>query len=352
MGTVNEMVDFFKQRLGWHRSRLVCLCNTMLALIQVRTVNLAELAAAFAGPATEASNYKRLQRFVKDPLDEDPFALALASLLSSPDRWILIVDRTNWEIGSKLVNVLFLAIAHQGAAIPLLWMMLDKKGNSNTAERIALMERFLRLFGRDRIQCLTGDREFIGKKWVQFLLDRDIPFRLRIKANNLLATARGLPVRAANLFRFLSVDHYAILRGQRRIWGQDLHIVGLRLSKGEFLILITAHDPDTALDDYARRWEIETLFGCQKSRGFRFEDTYLTHPERLSKLIAVLTLTFCWAHTVGEWLYACKPIRLKKHGRRSVSIFRLGLDWLRRILTNIFNKPSDLGAVFQILSCT
>lgn len=352
MDPVADLVAFFRPHLPWHRSRLVCLCSTILALIQVRTVNLAELAVAFAGKALASSNYKRLQRFLRDPLDEEAFAVQMAALLASPRPWTVILDRTNWEVGDQTINVLFLAVAHQGAAIPLLWTQLNKKGNSNTAERIELMTRFLRLFGRERIQCLTGDREFVGQQWVAFLLKEHIPFRLRIKANNLVTTAKGRPTRATHLVRHLAPDYYCLLKGRRRIWGHHLYIAGLRLTKGDYLILITDHDPDTALDDYARRWEIETLFGCLKTRGFCFEDTHLTRPERLSKLIAILALAFFWAHRIGEWLHACKPIVLKKHGRRAISLFRLGLDFLRRVLLQNLHKPTDIGVALSVLSCT
>ena len=36
---------------------------------------------------------------------------------------------------------------------------------------------------------------------------------------------------------------------------------------------------------YQRRWEIETLFGCLKTRGFRMEDTHMTAPEKIEKLL-------------------------------------------------------------------
>jgi len=35
------------------------------------------------------------------------------------------------------------------------------------------------------------------------------------------------------------------------------------------------------MDDYKRRWEIEVLFQCLKSRGFNFEETHLKDEERL-----------------------------------------------------------------------
>ncbi|MFR9504241.1 MAG: hypothetical protein SNH73_07335, partial [Rikenellaceae bacterium] len=45
--------------------------------------------------------------------------------------------------------VLTLAICYRGVAFPVLFTMLPKAGNSSSAERIELMERFKALFGED-----------------------------------------------------------------------------------------------------------------------------------------------------------------------------------------------------------
>jgi len=69
------------------------------------------------------------------------------ALVGVPRPWVLTLDRTNWQLGQKPLNILVLGIAYKGVAIPVLWTMLEKKGNSNTQERIALMAEFVRLFG-------------------------------------------------------------------------------------------------------------------------------------------------------------------------------------------------------------
>ena len=40
--------------------------------------------------------------------------------------------------------------------------MLDKRGNSNSKERIELVNRFIRLFGKEVIESIVADREFLG----------------------------------------------------------------------------------------------------------------------------------------------------------------------------------------------
>ena len=62
-----------------------------------------------------------------------------------PHPWTLSLDRTTWSFGSVHVNILMLGIAHEGVAFPLFWTMLDKRGNSNSDERIDLLEHFERV---------------------------------------------------------------------------------------------------------------------------------------------------------------------------------------------------------------
>jgi hypothetical protein len=61
--------------------------------------------------------------------------------------------------------------------------MLPKRGNSNTQERIALINRFIRLFGLERIESLVADREFVGAEWIAYLNHNHIRYYIRIRNN-------------------------------------------------------------------------------------------------------------------------------------------------------------------------
>ena len=117
-----------------------------------------------------------------------------------------------------------------------------------------------------------------------------------------------------------------------------------------YLILVTDSKPESAMDSYKLRWEIETLFACLKSRGFDFEATHITNLERINKLIAVLAITFCWCHITGEWLHQQKPIKIKNHGRPAVSILRHGFDWIREIVLNLSENKRRFNQLLRILS--
>lgn len=351
MKEVKILKNALKSQLPMNAARLHCLAGIIIALLKVRTVNLTEIAVGFPGKAKKDSKYKRIQRFFNSfSFDYPLIAKFVVRLLGIRDKaWKLTIDRTNWKFGRKNINILTLGIAYLGAAFPILWMLLPKRGNSNTEERIELIDRFIEIFGVDKIDCLTGDREFIGKKWFSYLVEKGITFRLRIKENILVTNSRGIPVHAKTLFRFLKPGQYCVLEGKRFVLGLELFIIGLKQPNGEYVILVTDKDPEQAMEDYKIRWEIETLFGCLKTRGFNFESTHLTDPERIKKLVAVLAIAFCWCHITGEWAQTLKPIKIKKHGRKAESIFRCGLDVLREIVLNISEKLNDFKKMVNLL---
>lgn len=130
-----------------------------------------------------------------------------------------------------------------------------------------------------------------------------------------------------------------------------LYASALRLEDGELLIVVSPTFNANAITDYALRWEIETLFGCLKGRGFNLEDTRLTDPRRVKKLIAVLAVGFCWCYLTGEWRHdEVKPITIKNHGRLSKSLFRCGLDYVQMAIQQLIchQMKADFGEIIII----
>jgi len=354
MNQIRPLEQALAKNLPLNLARIKFIACFLIAILQVRTVNLDELATAFPGKAKKESNYKRLQRFLR--FFELPYAVVadlVIKLLGEPGPWTLSLDRTNWKFGATDLNILMLSVVFHGIAFPLVWLVLPKAGNSNTDERITLMEIFIDLYGAQKVRCLLGDREFVGKRWFAWLRQQEIDFRIRLHANYRVANARGQLVPAWRLFAATGVDQMLVIRQPRQMWREDYYLSGCYLGQGEYLILVAPRYVENPHEDFARRWEIETLFGALKSRGFNLEDTHITDPERLSKLIALLAIAFCWAHQVGEWRAKQRPLKIKKHGYKAQSIFRYGFDFLRRILTN-FDHFDLIGwqRVIKLLSCT
>ena len=152
MKQISELSTKLNQHFDWNKAKMDCFASMLIGLFKIRSVNLAEIAIAFPSSAQPESRYRRIQRFIHEaPIDYDGVALFVMSLfLFTHSDCYLTLDRTNWQWGKENINILVLAVVYQGQAIPIYWLLLDKKGNSNCRERIALMKRFS-IFGSEKM---------------------------------------------------------------------------------------------------------------------------------------------------------------------------------------------------------
>jgi len=193
------------------------------------------------------------------------------------------------------------------------------------------------LLGTDRIEALLADREFIGTQWFRFLIEEKIPFIIRVKQNSVVEIGENggkLPI--GRLRKWLGrkkVINYPV-----NIWGLSLYVsVEKRKGAKEQMIVVSNFPFEEALRMYRRRWEIETMFGCLKTRGFRMEDTHITDPDKMEKVLFVLAIAFCWAYRMGDIQDRTQAIEVKTHGRKARSLFREGLNLIRRAIIGIFS---------------
>ena len=345
--------------LRWNKARVKLLAAVVVALLSAQSINLAKLALLMPTDAKVSSAYKRLQRFLADfAPDLDSFARLLSSLCRVAPPWNLALDRTNWKLGGAHLNLLMLCIVDEHISFPLLWMPLSrsgrgKAGNSNGAERTVLMERFIGLFGASACQCLRADREFASRHWLKWMEDNGIAYQLRIKGDVLVADSEGQMCCADWLFRDCPIQQERQL-GFRKVLGKVRFVTGTRLADGNFLILVS--DQERPLEQYSLRWGIECMFGAFKRRGFNLEDTHVTAPERLGRLMVFLALAYTWAGVCGLWKLA-EPLfqwKVKAHGRHAISVFRIGLDYLRLIMLKLCRTISESQSAnaLRFLSCT
>jgi transposase len=127
------------------------------------------------------------------------------------------------------------------------------------------------------------------------------------------------------------------LKAKRKIevLGYQMGVSCQRLSETEYLIVGTREIEPQAFAEYEKRWGVETLFGCLKSRGFDFEETHLTKRVRIERLTFLLSLALSLAIKTGEIKISGKTIKKKNNGRRIKSLFRIGLDYLQNLLVNL-----------------
>lgn len=327
------------------------------ALCKVQTVGFEKLATAFDSNASTSSSLRRIQRFMAEYLlDTDLIARLIFRLLPHKPPFRLAMDRTNWKFGQQNINILVIAVVYHGVAFPLLFKLLPKFGNSNTNERIELIERYIRLFGSEALDCLTADREFVGERWIKYLNDNRVRYYIRIRENFwVLQPPNGKLVKASWLFADLPLNgcrvNHRIIYLNNQLCYLSASKVKNKEGKPELQIVISFNEPADALNIYKERWQIETAFRALKTSGFNIEDTHLTEIERIEKLFALVIVAFTWTYLVGDYLHKyIKPIPIKKHGNKAKSLFKYGLTYIATVLLNsIFQDDIH---IFKFLSCT
>lgn len=233
--------------------------------------------------------YARFIRFFKME-DTGIFSMGIALLIfdTVQENTYIILDRTNWQLGEKKINILQLGIGlFNYSLIPILGIALgNKKGNSNEEERIGFLNLFFELcpfIPTDSV--VIGDREFIGRKWFAHIIKASLSFVFRVRKDDYLldiALSQGLSINKLNrkikrkikangfYFQEFTMDgntyYYLVVWDKVSKKGQNRY-VRLVSNKNEIKQI---------LDAYKYRWEIEVYFRKTKSDGFKLEDLNFT----------------------------------------------------------------------------
>lgn len=302
MESLIPLTQVIKKHFLWREARITCLVSMIAGLFSCQSVNTYRLAQRLGGGAAFASRAQRIRRLLKDQVFDWAAVGRLLLFLSGcgTKKLTVLVDRTNWDFGKHKINFLVISVVVGKLAVPIVWEQLPKKGNSNTKERLSLLDRFLGIVPPSRIRCLLADREFIGDSWFAALRKRRIHYAIRVRENLLVALSTGGTATVKSLGRKLKA-------GQSGHWpcvvvGQaSMDMTIKRLADGGLLAVahygLGKQDPLTL---YRERWKIEMLFACLKRKGFNLEDTHLTHKDRLEKIFAIAAIAAAWTLQAGQ----------------------------------------------------
>lgn len=159
LGEIEEKMESLGLPFPEHFAR------ALVGLLSGKKITLHEVANLMPGEKSHDANRQQMRRNLDHPrMQGQVWSKSIAPLLPK-GAWVLALDRTTWERGTTVINLLVLAVVVHGCAVPLLWTVMPETGNSDTKERIELMQQFLDLFGAKRWRFLTllsGNFVFLG----------------------------------------------------------------------------------------------------------------------------------------------------------------------------------------------
>lgn len=281
--------------LSLGRGRLETMKALILGVISAGSVNLKEVCARFEH-GMESSNYRKVQYFFQKQIlnDAEIIRFIIHHLFAPHEKLTFAIDRTDWAFGKTRHNLLCISVLYKGTAIPLIILPLERKGNSNCAQRKEIIETLLSVIPASRIKALLGDREFIGDEWFKILLEKKVPFVMRVKGN-MTINLQGKTGKIQDLcLEQKPTDYGAVHIGT--------HMLQLETVKNHGdLVAVIAYNVPNALELYKKRWGIETGFKCLKSNGFNLEDTHLRHGQRIKTLVQICAIAMVFSFLVTAY---------------------------------------------------
>lgn len=320
---------------GMNLSHKKCVRALVRALLLTLSVNLLKLARAAFSDVRPLSTVRRIERLLAMGIfNVTLLGRAIVNALPPQKRYILTMDRTTWELGCHVYNILALGICYDGISIPVYFTSIPKRGSTNFAEQMSFMERVLEIIPQCRIECLVADREFGYPNFIRWLGFRQIPYCLRLRESTYISDTAGKKgCQARNVLSSLAAGEATVLAHTYIVNGVKVRIYAVRRqthdSEESLLILATPAESGFTDKIYRLRWQIETSFRAMKTAGFNMEQTHLPLDGRFQSMLAIILIAYACAFIDGLVRIRQRPIPIMKaNGRKRFSIFTWGLNMI------------------------
>ena len=316
-----------------HPGHVVTLAMLIAGIVTGRNAQLSSVSAETATRAKDKSTEMRLRRWVKHwSIEVDviylPFAKQVLEALSALPL-ILVMDGS--QVGRGCM-VLMVSVLYQKRALPLCWVVYKgKKGHTTGQRHIEALAKVLPLLPANSQVVLLGDAEYDTTEMLLWVKKQE-------RWDFVLRTSPQIYVQEGSQSQ--PIGTYPLTKGQvfqrhQVSFTQEaavcLNLVGWWSNRYNApLYLVTSlTNGYQACKYYRRRFQIETFFSDQKSRGFHIHKSHLSDPARLSRLLLAACLAYLWMVCQGLLVIAEKKVGLiDRTDRIDKSLFRLGIDWI------------------------
>lgn len=249
------------------------------------------------------------------------------------------------------------SLQHGSRAIPLAWTVVEGKGLVKVTKLKNMLEK-VQKFLKKHVKRVTflADAGFRDCDWAQLCEKLGWNYAIRIACNTYITlpdrTSDRLdslvPVNCNRYFQEVLLTREAKLKTNVSVtWTTD------KQGQPEMVAIISDQIACRArLREYDRRMSIEQSFRDDKSGGFDMEHTRLQHAERIDHLLLAIAIATLWCHELGEFVlkqgetFRCQ---VDPAHERTLSLFQLGLRWLKRTLATGFFCLPDFQALLSNL---
>lgn len=322
----------------------------VVGILQAKSIALSQIALHIPWTSAAESRVTTIRRWLmNEQLDVwSLYEPVLAHMLQAWQAWEAVVILDGVMVFGDRLQIFRLSLRYGARAIPLAWSVVPGKGVVAVQALTSMLQRVAQ-FLNPRVQRVRflADRGFRDCDWAQLCLQLGWHYNIRITCNTLITRPNGQRCR---------VDELGVTAGHPRYWqqvsltAQDKLSTNLSVtwSQGDNqhpseLVAVISDQPAQRqrLKEYGWRMSIEQSFRDDQSGGFDMAHTRLHHPERLERLLLALAIATVWCHELGaQVVRAGEKMRreLDAGAQRELSVFQLGLRWLKRCVSTAVER--------------
>jgi hypothetical protein len=244
------------------------------------------------------------------------------------------------------------SLRHGCRAIPLAWTIVAGEGLVKVTRLKSMLEK-VQKFLKKYVKQVTffADAGFRGCDWAQLCLKLGWNYGIRIACDTYITLPDGKSDRLDNLVHVNCNRYFQnVLLTQAAKLQTNVSITWTTDEQGqpEMVPIITNKIACRArLREYGYRMSIEQSFRDDKSGGFDMQHTRLQHAERIDHLLLAMAIATLWCHELGEFVLMQgddSRCQVDPANKRTLSLFQLGLRWLKRSLATGFYALPDFQA--------
>jgi hypothetical protein len=232
------------------------------------------------------------------------------------------------------------SLQHGCRAIPIAWTIVEGKGLVKVTKLKSMLEKVQKFLKKHVKRVIfLADAGFRDCDWAQLCLELGWNYAIRVACNTYITLSddtsdrldHWVPVNCNRYFQNVLLTREAKLQTNVSVtWTTD------KKDEPEMVAIITDQIACGArLREYSCRMSIEQSFRDDKSGGFDMEHTRLQHAERIDHLLLAIAIATLWCHELGEFVLKQgddSRCQVDPAHKRTLSLFQLGLRWLKRIL--------------------
>jgi hypothetical protein len=334
-----------------HGHQVNALAELSFAMTMAEHCHAGKLAPFAPGDARPASVERRLERLLaNDRLDPASVWPQLARAVLGNQGGgpiVLILDETPNHNDLRCMKI---TLAYRKRALPIACVCyaLGEQPEPMPELVVGLLRQAAACLPEGASVTLLADRGLAWPQIVDACTELGWHYVIRLQGQTKVRTADGRECTAAELAPKPGASWHGHAEVFKKAGGRAAAVAAcwMRGEDGPWLLVSDRHDGPRQFGRYLKRTWTEELFRDEKSSGFQWGQSHVTDPEHAARLVLLIALATYLALSLGSRVIKAGLRRwLDTSVRRTLSLFQIGLRWLRYCLSHDHPLPSNLSPV-------